>query len=101
MGRFAKPNKGFVLLLLWFMSAVAAAEYMAYKDPKQPLGARIRDLMNRMTLEEKIGQMTQIERKVASSYVMKQYFIGKPLCIINCILKIPVFGDGSIILSFS
>nr|GMD61642.1 lysosomal beta glucosidase-like [Ipomoea batatas] len=31
-----------------------------YKDPK---GERIKDLMKRMTLEEKIGQMTQIERK--------------------------------------
>ncbi|CAN4100720.1 unnamed protein product [Withania somnifera] len=32
-----------------------------------------------MTLEEKIGQMTQIERKVASADVMKQYFIGSVL----------------------
>nr|GMD69778.1 beta-glucosidase BoGH3B-like isoform X1 [Ipomoea batatas] len=37
-----------------------------YKDPKQPVGERIKDLMKRMTLEEKIGQMTQIERKVST-----------------------------------
>lgn len=43
---------------------MADAEYLKYKDPKQPLGARIRDLMSRMTLEEKIGQMVQIERSV-------------------------------------
>lgn len=63
-----------VFLCLW--AAVTEAQYAKYKDPKQPLNVRIKDLMKRMTLEEKIGQMTQIERKVASSDVMKQYFIG-------------------------
>lgn len=66
-----------VAILLAF--SVANAEYLKYKDPKQPLGARIKDLMSRMTLEEKIGQMTQIERSVASADVMKQYFIGSVL----------------------
>lgn len=64
------------LLLLCFVS-MADAEYMKYKDPKQPINSRIRDLIGRMTLAEKIGQMTQIERQVASANVMKQYFIGK------------------------
>ncbi|XP_060172836.1 uncharacterized protein LOC132603685 [Lycium barbarum] len=78
MGRYSIPMKGFVLCcLLW--AVIAEAEYLKYKDPKQPMGARIRDLMKRMTLEEKIGQMTQIERKVASADVMKQYFIGSVL----------------------
>ncbi|CAI0384760.1 unnamed protein product [Linum tenue] len=35
--------------------------------------------MNRMTLQEKIGQMVQIERTVASPQVMKNYFIGSVL----------------------
>lgn len=52
---------------------------MKYKNPKQPLGVRIKDLMSRMTLEEKIGQMVQIEREVASADVMKKYFIGSVL----------------------
>jgi hypothetical protein len=56
---------------------MADAEYMKYKDPKQPINSRIRDLIGRMTLAEKIGQMTQIERQVASANVMKKYFIGK------------------------
>lgn len=59
---------------------MANAEYMKYKDPKQPIGARIRDLMSRMTVEEKIGQMTQIERSVASEEVMNNYFIGNNIC---------------------
>lgn len=58
---------------------MAEAEYMAYKDPKRPLNKRIKDLMSRMTLEEKIGQMTQIDRSVASTDVMKKYFIGSVL----------------------
>lgn len=58
-------------------AAIAQAYYMKYKDPNQPISVRIKDLMSQMTLEEKIGQMTQIERKVASTEVMKNYYIGK------------------------
>ncbi|PKI18226.1 hypothetical protein CRG98_049500, partial [Punica granatum] len=50
-----------LLLLFCCCADVLAAEYMKYKDPKQPVNVRIKDLMSRMTLEEKIGQMTQIE----------------------------------------
>ncbi|EYU39164.1 hypothetical protein MIMGU_mgv1a019891mg, partial [Erythranthe guttata] len=66
------------LVVLWLFTAAASAEgdYMKYKDPKQPLKVRVKDLMKRMTLEEKIGQMTQIEREVASPDIMKKYFIG-------------------------
>jgi beta-glucosidase len=53
------------------------AEYMKYKDPKQPVNTRIKDLLGRMTLAEKIGQTTQIERTVASADVMRKYFIGE------------------------
>lgn len=49
---------------------------MKYKDPNQPVKARVKDLMSRMTLEEKIGQMTQIEREVTSPDVIKNFFIG-------------------------
>lgn len=68
-------------LCLWgsFFGDVEAAEYMKYKDPKQPIGVRIKDLMKRMTLEEKIGQMTQIERTLASPDIMNKYFIGSVL----------------------
>ncbi|XP_073138592.1 uncharacterized protein [Henckelia pumila] len=63
-----------VVLSLW--AGFAEAEYLKYKDPKQPLSVRIKDLMKRMTLAEKIGQMTQIERKVANEDNIKKYFIG-------------------------
>ncbi|KAI4386639.1 hypothetical protein MLD38_004555 [Melastoma candidum] len=71
----------FVGVMLIYMSSagVASAEYVKYKDPKRPLGVRIKDLLRRMTLEEKIGQMTQIERTVASADVMRNYYIGSVL----------------------
>ncbi|XP_034923499.1 uncharacterized protein [Populus alba] len=69
----------FLLGLVVIWAALAEAEYMIYKDATKPLNSRIKDLMNRMTLEEKIGQMTQIERGVASAEVMKDYFIGSVL----------------------
>ncbi|ERM93604.1 hypothetical protein AMTR_s00004p00129620 [Amborella trichopoda] len=50
-----------------------------YKDPKASLNKRIHDLMSQMTLAEKIGQMTQIERQVANYSVMKEYAIGSIL----------------------
>ncbi|KAL1161420.1 hypothetical protein V6Z11_A07G132500 [Gossypium hirsutum] len=67
------------ILLLCCLAAVSEATYAKYKDPKQPVGVRIEDLMSRMTLAEKIGQMTQIERSVATPDVMKKYFIGSVL----------------------
>ncbi|XP_027160432.1 uncharacterized protein LOC113761570 [Coffea eugenioides] len=71
---------GFVVFLcLWAAGVAEGAVYLKYKDPKQPIGARIKDLMSRMTLEEKIGQMSQIERKLASSDIMKKYFVGSVL----------------------
>lgn len=53
------------------------AEYVKYKDPKQPVAARVKDLLSRMTLEEKIGQMVQIDWTVATAQIMKDYSIGK------------------------
>ncbi|KAK8994787.1 hypothetical protein V6N11_045858 [Hibiscus sabdariffa] len=67
----------FMGFLLW--CCLTKAEYMRYEDPEQPVLVRVRDLLDRMTLEEKIGQMVQIERTVASAEVMKKYFIGSVL----------------------
>ncbi|XP_025796439.1 uncharacterized protein LOC112876527 [Panicum hallii] len=57
----------------------AKAEYVKYKDPKQPINERVDDLLNRMTLEEKIGQMSQIERANATTEVIEKYFVGSVL----------------------
>jgi beta-glucosidase len=43
-------------------AAPGAADVLPFEDPSQPVAARVADLLSRMTLEEKIGQMTQAER---------------------------------------
>ncbi|CAN0829778.1 Lysosomal beta glucosidase [Linum grandiflorum] len=68
-----------VVFLLWPTTAADAEHYIKYKDPSQPTKVRVKDLMRRMTLEEKIGQMVQIERSVASARVVKEYLIGSVL----------------------
>jgi beta-glucosidase len=40
----------------------AATDVLPYQDPSQPVPVRVADLLSRMTLEEKVGQMTQTER---------------------------------------
>ncbi|KAK9939280.1 hypothetical protein M0R45_015980 [Rubus argutus] len=65
--------------VLWLCCWAAEAEYMAYKDPKKPMNARIKDLMGRMTLAEKLGQMTQLERQNATAEIMREYSIGSVL----------------------
>lgn len=50
-----------------------------YKNPNEPIEARIKDLLSRMTLNEKIGQMIQIERTVATPSVIKDLSIGSIL----------------------
>uniref|UniRef100_A0A6M2E5X3 Uncharacterized protein n=1 Tax=Populus davidiana TaxID=266767 RepID=A0A6M2E5X3_9ROSI len=68
-------------IILWLMVLIAMAvgEDVKYKDPKQPVAVRIKDLMSRMTLEEKIGQMVQIDRLTASPDIMQTYCIGSVL----------------------
>lgn len=63
----------------WWWAIMVGAENLKYKDPKQPVSVRVKDLLGRMTLEEKIGQMVQIDRSVANATVMKNYFIGKAI----------------------
>lgn len=49
-----------------------------YQDPHQHIEVRVQDLLSRMTLEEKAGQMTQIERRIATPSVLKDLCIGTP-----------------------
>ncbi|XP_062171782.1 uncharacterized protein LOC133877481 [Alnus glutinosa] len=52
-----------------------------YRDPNAPVEARVKDLLSRMTLEEKVGQMTQIERRIAQPNpdLIKDLCIGSML----------------------
>ncbi|OWM66717.1 hypothetical protein CDL15_Pgr010368 [Punica granatum] len=50
-----------------------------YRDPRTPVEARIKDLLSRMSLKEKVGQMTQIERRVATPEVIRDFSVGSIL----------------------
>ncbi|CAM8928306.1 unnamed protein product [Rhodiola kirilowii] len=59
--------------------AESTPEALIYKNPNLPIESRIQDLISRMTLQEKIGQMTQIERRVVSPFALKTLCIGSVL----------------------
>lgn len=71
----------FVLLalILCFSKAMGNKDHFRYKNASEPLNVRIDNLLSLMTLAEKIGQMSQIERENATAEVMKKYFIGSVL----------------------
>src|SRR5690349_5446604 len=57
----------------------AAAATLPYQDPALPVATRVSDLLARMTLDDKIGQMTQAERAVISPAQLTQYRVGSVL----------------------
>lgn len=50
-----------------------------YKDASLPVEKRVDDLLSRMTMEEKIGQMTQIEKGSLRGGDVKSLFLGSVL----------------------
>ncbi len=48
--------------LLQPTSSAAGDDVLPYQDPGRPTSVRVADLLSRMTLAEKVGQMTQAER---------------------------------------
>lgn len=47
-----------------------------YKNSNASIDERIKDLLSRMTLQEKLAQMAQIDRTVASSFALKDLGVG-------------------------
>lgn len=61
---------------------LAATEFLGpviYTDPSQTVEKRIEDLLSRMTLDEKIGQMTQVEKNSIKPGDITKYYIGSIL----------------------
>src|SRR5574344_1692029 len=50
-----------------------------YKNASASVEDRVTDLLSRMTLEEKIGQMTQIERGNIKDGDIEKYYLGSIL----------------------
>ncbi|CAN0839699.1 Beta-glucosidase BoGH3B [Linum grandiflorum] len=69
---------GILWLCAWVVVATEA-QTPKYKDPKQPVTIRIKDLMSRMSLAEKIGQMTQLDRQSVTPEIMRTSSIGSVL----------------------
>ncbi|KAK2967064.1 hypothetical protein RJ640_015284 [Escallonia rubra] len=59
--------------------SIAEGMICVYRNPDEPIEARIKDLISRMTIKEKIGQMTQIDRSVATPSALKDLSIGSVL----------------------
>ncbi|WP_249714717.1 glycoside hydrolase family 3 N-terminal domain-containing protein [Rhizomonospora bruguierae] len=53
-----------------------AAAGLPYQDPNLPVATRVTDLLGRMSLDEKLGQMTQAERPNASNADVTTYRLG-------------------------
>src|SRR5260221_14650406 len=54
-------------------------EDLTYKNPESALEERTQNLLNQMTLAEKIGQMTQVEKNSITPAEVSEYFIGSVL----------------------
>ncbi|MGW0706856.1 glycoside hydrolase family 3 N-terminal domain-containing protein [Streptomyces sp. NPDC002643] len=61
-------------------TVVIGAHGLPYLDPRLPVRKRVADLLSRMTLQEKAGQMTQAERgALATPDDITQYTLGSVL----------------------
>ncbi|KAE8807741.1 hypothetical protein D1007_15898 [Hordeum vulgare] len=61
------------------MAAAQGEHPPLYKDASAPVEARVRDLLGRMTLQEKAGQMAQVELSVASPRALAELGVGSLL----------------------
>lgn len=67
------------ILLIFVTSAQAQDDLLPYQNPDLPIEERVTDLLERMTLEEKIGQMTLIEKNSIDPDAVTEYHIGAVL----------------------
>ncbi|MDI1465303.1 glycoside hydrolase family 3 N-terminal domain-containing protein [Catellatospora sp. KI3] len=57
----------------------AGAAGLPYQDPSLPVATRVSDLLSRMSLDDKLGQMTQAERASVSTSDITSYRLGSVL----------------------
>jgi beta-glucosidase len=67
------------LILCCLAPSAAFAQTPPYKDPSLPVATRVNDLLSRMSLDEKLGQMTQAERNAVSGAQITQFRLGSLL----------------------
>ncbi len=89
MQRWAKVAVAFIMALLGIFLTVTHTDFFdtkptvsmspanaLYLDPSQPIEARVADLLSYMTLEEKIGQMTLVEKNSIQGGDVTAYHVG-------------------------
>jgi beta-glucosidase len=64
---------------LGVVATPANAAVLPYQDPTLPVATRVNDLLARMSLDDKIGQMTQAERASITSAEITQFRVGSVL----------------------
>lgn len=77
-----KPIYRFLLLILATSALLAPATFAQnepYRDANLPVEERVEDLLNRMTLDEKIGQMTLVEKNSITDESVTKFYIGAVL----------------------
>ncbi|HUI31361.1 MAG TPA: glycoside hydrolase family 3 N-terminal domain-containing protein [Candidatus Acidoferrales bacterium] len=77
-------NRATTLVVIYFLLSSAtkfAAQTLPYQDANLPVMQRVEDLMGRMTMDEKIGQMMQIDLSIAqyNPSSLNSYCIGSVL----------------------
>ncbi|NOU98815.1 glycoside hydrolase family 3 N-terminal domain-containing protein [Paenibacillus planticolens] len=60
-------------------NVASAADVEIYKNPNMPIEQRVQDLLGKMNLDEKIGQMVQAERASLGTNDVKTYYLGSIL----------------------
>ena len=68
-----------VALASFGVAAPARAAVLPYQDPTLPVAQRVDDLLARMGLDDKIGQMTQAERASITPAEITQFRVGSVL----------------------
>src|SRR5581483_10520126 len=68
-----------LLLISMLQWQPAQAAVLPYQDPSLPIPTRVSDLLGRMSLDEKIGQMTQAERANVSNADITNFRLGSLL----------------------
>jgi beta-glucosidase len=61
------------------VTARAASAHLPYPDPSLPVPTRVSQLMATMTLDEKLGQMTQAERSAVTNADITNFALGSLL----------------------
>jgi len=65
-----------IILIAIFLFACTSTRQPKYKDPSLPIEERVSDLIKRMTLEEKVGQLSSYWSRDTTSFDEEGNFIG-------------------------